>query len=138
MITKKGDFMNRRSFFKAALLTVGAVVGYSAVVNAEERRRGAKPAAGGAAGAATLVDPKDSAAKGVSYVHKTTDIKDAKLQTERAGVKFKDQNCANCVFYVKDKETTVGGKKAAPCQMPFAANKVVAAQGWCTSWAKKG
>lgn len=127
--------MNRRSFFKAAFITVGALAGYSAIANAEERRRGAKPAAG--AGAATLVDPKDSAAKGVNYVNKTADIKDANLQKERSGVKFKDQKCSNCVFYVKDKETTVSGKKAAPCQMPFAANKVVAADGWCTSWAKK-
>lgn len=126
--------MNRRNFFKAALITVGAVVGYSAIANAE-RKRGAKPGAAGAA--ATLVDPKDTAAKAVSYVHKTSDIKDVKLQTERAGVKFKDQNCSNCVFYTKDKETTVSGKKAAPCQMPFAANKVVTAEGWCTSWAKK-
>lgn len=128
--------MNRRSFFKAAFLTVGALAGYSAIANAEERRRGAKPASGGAA-VATLVDPKDPAAKGVNYVNKNTDIKDAKLQTERAGIKFKDQKCSNCVFYVKDKETTVAGKKAAPCQMPFAANKVVTAEGWCTSWAKK-
>lgn len=128
--------MNRRSFFKAAILTVGAVVGYSAIANAEERRRGAKPASGGAA-AATLVDPKDSAAKGVNYVTKHSDVKDAKLQADRSGVKFKDQKCSNCVFYVKDKETTVSGKKAAPCQMPFAANKVVEADAWCTSWAKK-
>ena len=128
--------MNRRSFFKAAFLTVGALAGYSAVANAEERRRGTKPASGGAA-AATLVDPNDSAAKGVNYVSKNSDMKDAKLQTERSGVKFKDQKCSNCAFYAKDKETTVSGKKAAPCQMPFATNKVVAADGWCTSWAKK-
>ena len=128
--------MNRRSFFKAAILTVGAVVGYSAIANAEERRRGAKPASGGAA-AATLVDPKDSAAKGVNYAEKHSDVKDVKLQAERAGVKFKDQKCSNCAFYLKDKETTVSGKKAGPCQMPFAANKVVLADAWCTSWAKK-
>lgn len=130
--------MNRRHFFKAALLTFGAIAGYSTLVGAEERRRSARPSAAGAGGATVLVDPKDSAAKAVSYVHKTSDIKDNKLKTERAGVKFNDQKCSNCVFYTKDKETTVVGKKAAPCQMPFAVNKAVAAEGWCTSWSKKG
>lgn len=125
--------MNRRTFFQAAFLTAGALIGYSAIANAEERRRGgAAPAA-----AAVLVDPKDPAAKGVSYVHKNSDIKDEKLKTDRAGVKFKDQKCTGCAFYLKDKETKVGGKTAAPCQMPFANGKVVAAEGWCSSWAKK-
>lgn len=128
--------MNRRNFFKAALLTTGAIIGYSTLAGAEERRRGARPSAGGGA-AAVLVDPKDPAAKAVSYVHKTSDIKDAKLKNDRAGVKFADQKCSNCAFYLKDKETTVAGKKASGCQMPFATNKAVAAEGWCTSWAKK-
>lgn len=130
--------MNRRTFLQTTLLTVGAVVGYSALARAEERRRGGSSgAAAGAAAAAALVSPQDSAAKGVSYVEVNTAIKDAKLQTERSGVKFKDQHCKSCAFYQKDKETTVGGKKAAPCQMPFATGKYVAAEGWCTSWAKK-
>lgn len=127
--------MNRRSFFQAAFVTIGAVIGYSALAQSEERRRGGGAAA--ASGAATLVDPKDGAAKSVNYVHKTTDIKDAKLQTERTGVKFKDQKCVGCAFYLKDKEVKVGNIKAGPCQMPFAAGKVVAADGWCSSWAKK-
>ncbi len=127
--------MNRRTFFQAALVTVRAVVGYSVLANAEERRRGgAAPAAGGAL---PLVDPKDAAAKAVGYVHKNTDQKDSKLMVDRTGVKFKDQHCMNCAFYTKDKETTVNGKKCAPCMMPFAAGKVVTAEGWCTSWAKK-
>ena len=73
----------------------------------------------------------------MNYVHNSKSIKDAKLQTDRAGVKFKDQTCKNCAFYVKDKEANVGGKKAGPCQMPFAVGKFVAAEGWCSSWAKK-
>lgn len=123
--------MNRRSFLQVTLASAAAVVGYSVLANAE-RRRG-----GGAAVAAALVDPNSPAAKAVNYVHTNSQIKDAKLQTERSGVKFKDQKCANCAFYVKDKEAKVSGKTAAPCQMPFAAGKVVSAEGWCTSWAKR-
>ena len=127
--------MNRRTFFQATLLSVGAVVGFSALARAEERRRGGSPS--GAAAGAVLVSPQDPAAKGVNYVELNTNIKDAKLQTERSGVKFKDQHCKNCAFYQKDKETKVSGKTAAPCQMPFATGKYVTAEGWCTSWAKK-
>lgn len=129
--------MNRRNFLQMTLATTAALVGYATLANAEERRRGgAAPAAGGAA-AAALVDPNDAAAKAVNYVHMNSQIKDAKLQTERSGVKFKDQKCSGCAFYVKDKEGKVSGKTAAPCQMPFAAGKSVAAEGWCTSWAKR-
>ena len=126
--------MNRRSFFQTALTAVGAIALYSFSAKAEERRRG-----GGAAAAAapTLVDPKAPTAKAVSYVHSIKEVKDKTLQTDRSGVKFANQKCNACTFYQKDKETTVGGKKAGPCQMPFAAGKLVEAEGWCTSWAKK-
>lgn len=125
--------MNRRSFFQTALTAVGALTVFSALPALAERRRGG----GGAAAAPKLVNPSDSAAKAVSYVHDIKNIKDAKLQTDRAGVKFKDQHCDKCIFYVKAQEATVEGKKAAPCQMPFAKDKFVAAQGWCSTWAKK-
>jgi hypothetical protein len=125
--------MNRRNFFQTALTAFGALTVYSLSAKSEERRRGG----GASAAVAVLVNPKDAAAKAVNYVNSTSDIKDVKLQTERSGVKFKDQNCKSCVFYVADKEAAVSGKKAAPCQMPFAAGKVVAAAGWCSSWAKK-
>lgn len=127
--------MNRRSFFQTALTAFGALTVLSITAKSEERRRG-----GGGAAAATglaLVNPNEPAAKGVNYVENLNQVKDAKLQTERSGVKFKDQHCKSCVFYQKDKETTISGKKAAPCQMPFAAGKAVTAEGWCTSWAKK-
>lgn len=125
--------MNRRSFIQNILISYGAFSLFSQALLAEERRRGG----GAAAAGATLVDPNDPAAKAVSYVHNAKDIKDKNLQVDRAGVKFKDQRCKNCNFYEKAKETTVGGKKAAPCQMPFAAGKVVAVEGWCSTWAKK-
>ena len=127
--------MNRRSFLQAALLSISAL-GFFSWAQAEERRRGGGAAAAGAA--PQLVDPKDPAAKAVSYVHDNSEIKDKALQAERSGVKFKDQHCVGCVFYEKAKEATVGGKKAAPCQMPFAAGKVVSEKGWCSTWAKKG
>jgi hypothetical protein len=130
--------MNRRSFFQISLATAAALVGYSVLANAEERRRGGgAPAGGSSSGSVQMVDPKDPAAQAVSYVTVNTQVKDKKLQTERSGVKFKDQHCKGCAFYGKDKEVTVAGKKSAPCQMPFAGGKNVASEGWCTSWAKR-
>jgi hypothetical protein len=125
--------MNRRSFFQTVLGAAGALTLLPLLVKAEERRRGG----GAAAAGLQLVDPKDAAAKAVSYVANKKEIKDKALQTERTGVKFADQHCKTCAFYQKDKETTIAGKKAAPCQMPFAAGKAVSSEGWCTSWAKK-
>jgi hypothetical protein len=130
----KGDSMNRRTFFQAALATFGAVTLFSTLANAEERRRGGAPAA---SAEPQLVDPKDPAAKAVNYVNDTKDVKDKVLKIERSGVKFENQHCVACSFYQKDKETTLKGKKVAPCQMPFATGKVVAEKGWCSTWAKK-
>ena len=124
--------MNRRSFLQSVLFTVGTV-SFLSTLNAEERRRGGSAAAAGP----VLVDPKDPAAKAVNYVEEHSQIKDKALQGDRLGVKFKDQNCANCVFYVTAQESTLGGKKVAPCQMPFAAKKVVLEKAWCSTWAKK-
>lgn len=125
--------MNRRSFFQ----TVGALAGAAALLpvlaRAEGRRGGAKPAA---SAGPTLVDPNDAQAKAVNYVHNVSEVKDKNLMTDRNGVKFKDQKCKGCQFY-NGAEVTVNGKKAASCQMPFANGKVVAAEGWCSSWAKK-
>lgn len=126
--------MNRRSFFQTLFASASALSLFS-YAQAEERRRGGNTAA---PAPAQLIDPKDPGAKAVSYVHDNKDIKDKALQTERSAVAFKDQRCVTCSFYQKDKETKVGGKTAAPCQMPFATGKVVAERGWCTSWAKKG
>ena len=128
--------MNRRNFLQSALATAGLVTVFANIANSEERRRGGAPASA-SAGAATLVDPKDPAAKAVNYVVKNSEVKDKKLMVDRAGVKFKDQKCSSCTFYQKDKEATVSGKKAAPCIMPFANGKSVSNEGWCTSWAKR-
>ena len=90
-----------------------------------------------AAAGPVLVDAKDAQAKAVNYGAAHKDITDKALQTERAGVKWADQKCSGCAFYDKTKEVSVGGVKAGPCSMPFAAGKVVAQSGWCSSWAKK-
>lgn len=127
--------MNRRSFFQTTLTAISAIALFPLIAQSEERKRGGGATA--AAPAATLVDPNDPAAKAVSYVHKNKNVKDVKLQTERTGVKFKDQKCQNCAFYQIEKEAKVGGLKAASCQMPFAGGKFVASEGWCSSWAKK-
>jgi len=127
--------MNRRQLL-TTLVTATGLAAIMPVIARAERKRGGGDTAGGSAGA-QLVDPKDAQAKAVSYAHAHKDITDKKIQTERQGMKWADQKCSNCAFYDKTKETTAGGKKAGPCQMPFAAGKVVAADGWCTSWAKK-
>ena len=125
--------MDRPNFFQSIVVLMAGAVTFPYLAKAEERRRGsaksnAKP---------EMVSVSDAAAKAVNYVEKNTDIKDTKLQTDRAGIKFKDQKCYACAFYMKDKEATVNGKKAGGCQMPFAAGKLVTADGWCSSWAKK-
>jgi len=125
--------MNRRSFFQ----TFGAVLGAATILPLLARAEGRRGGSTAAAGAAKLVDPKDPQAKAVNYVHVNTEVKDKALTADRSGVKHKDQKCKNCVFY-NGAEVTVDGKKAASCQMPFASGKVVAAEGWCSSWAKKG
>lgn len=127
--------MNRRDFFKTTVVGFGAVTFLSALARAEGR--GGSGSAPAAAAKPVLVDPKSPDAKAVNYVHVNTEIKDKALKNERSGVKFENQKCKGCVFYGLDKETTVGGKKASSCQMPFAKDKVVSAEGWCSSWAKR-
>lgn len=126
--------MNRRSFFQS----VGVFIAGAALLPFAAKAEGRRGGGGAAAAAGTqLVDPNDRQAKSVNYVEVNTAITDKALMTDRSGVKFKDQKCKGCAFYVTDKEATTKGKKAAPCQMPFAAGKVVTADGWCSSWAKK-
>lgn len=130
--------MNRRHFFQnivagAGLVTLASLF-KSEIAFAEERRRG-----GGAAAAATpaLVDPKDPNAKAVNYVHKHADIKDKAIQLDRQGVKWADQKCKGCSFFVANGDKKVGGFTTGGCTMPFAKDKLVAADGWCATWAKK-
>lgn len=125
--------MNRRSFFQSVGMLIGAAALLPVVAHAEGRRGGGAAKAAGP----QLVDPKDRQAQSVNYVELNTALKDKTLMNARAGVQFKDQKCKNCAFYETGKETSAAGKKAAPCQMPFTGGKMVTAEGWCSSWAKK-
>lgn len=120
---------SRRNFFitAAGVLSFGLV---SSVVNAEERRR-ARPAAGGdaKAGAAPMVDPKDPQAQVMNYVEKHADLKKPELKTDRQGVKFEAQHCANCSFY-KATDAKVGSCTLFP-------GKLVKSEAWCSTWNKK-
>lgn len=108
--------MNRRSFFQSALTAVGTVAILPVVARAA---RDSKPAAAGSGPA--MLDPKDQTAKAVQYVEKST----------KAG-----QSCSTCVLYNMDgKETTVKGAKVGACSL--FPGKVVHAEGWCASYAKK-
>ena len=128
--------MNRRAFIQSTLGIAGLAAVLPSLLSAEERRRGGSTSST-AAVKPMLVDPKDPAAKAVNYVHNSKEIKDPALKVERSGVKFENQQCKGCQFYVVAQETTIAGKKAAPCQMPFAAGKDVSVTGWCSSWAKR-
>ncbi len=124
--------MNRRQLLTSIVTLTGIAAILPTIARAERKRGGDTAAAG-----PVLVDAKDAQAKAVNYGANHKDITDKALQTERAGVKWADQKCSGCAFYDKTKEVSVGGVKAAPCSMPFAAGKVVAQTGWCSSWAKK-
>lgn len=108
--------MNRRSFFQTALTAVGTMAILPVVARAA---RDSKPAASGAGPA--FIDPNDQAAKAVHYVEKS---------------KKPGEHCGVCTLYNMDKkETTVKGKKAASCAL--FPGKLVHADGYCTSFAKK-
>ncbi len=71
-----------------------------------------------------MVDPSNPTAKALGYEADTTKVDAAKFPKHTA-----EQQCANCALYVKVDE------KAGNC--PLFAGKHVAAQGWCSAWAKK-
>jgi hypothetical protein len=109
---------SRRSFFKIAAGVIGLAV-IAPKVFANEGRR-SKPAAGGAGGGEDLplVEPGKDMAASVGYAHKSP---------------HKDKNCANCVLYTK--HGMKGKDEVGKCNL--FAGKVVYANGYCNSWAKK-
>ncbi|WP_413557208.1 high-potential iron-sulfur protein [Bdellovibrio sp. HCB209] len=118
--------MNRRGFFKVFATVAGAAIVAPAFLRgtaqAQEKRRGAAPAAGAAGGAMPMVDPKDTVAKAVKYVEDHSKAADAK-----------GNHCSTCGFYAK-KEVRAG-KEVGTCTI--FAGKLVAGPGWCASWNKK-
>ncbi len=119
---------SRRTFLKSAAISVGAMAATAAISSqalAEQKRKSKK--AGG--DELPLVEPGKGMAAGVKYAHTHADIKDASVKTDRQGVKWADQNCANCMLYTKIDD------KVGKCTL--FANQAVKNTGWCTSWAKK-
>jgi|GEM_PF-621789 len=136
---------NRRQMVHKFLKFAGALALTSAVVpavQAEEKRRAKKTdgktedkSAAGASGDLALpwVKPGAGMAASVNYVEQKSEVKDEKLKTARQEVPFKDQKCSNCMLYSKvgDKDKKTAGK------CTIFAGQLVAAEGWCTTWAKK-
>lgn len=121
--------MNRRGFFAAVAQIVGVAAiapaalnaVFSSEANAQEKRRGSAPAAGGAA--LPMVDPNDAVAKAVKYVE------DYKKSPDSKGV----NHCATCGFYTK--KDTKNGKETGTCTI--FAGKMVYSTAFCNSWNKK-
>lgn len=120
---------SRRDFIKIAAGLAGLALLMPKSVLAEGGRGGAAPAGGDL----PLVEPGKGMAVGVNYVAKNSDVKDAKLKVDRAGVPFAKQTCAGCALY------TAAGKKggADVGKCAIFANQLVKGEGWCSSWSKK-
>lgn len=121
---------SRRQFLQNTLGVLGLVsLSRLPFALGEEERRRAKPSAGGDT-KESFVDPNDPTAKALNYVEKHADLKKAELKVDRMGVKFDNQQCKACQFY-----TAVPGKNGGHCSV--LQNKLVHAEGWCSSWSKK-
>lgn len=117
-LQQRGCPMNRRSFFQTALTAIGAVAILPVIAKAQKTRGGGAPAGGTGP---VMADPNGQQEKAIKYIVKSDK---------------KDQTCANCVLYNMDnKETTHAGKKIGSCTL--IPGKMVHAEGWCQSWAKK-
>ncbi len=120
--------MNRRGFFTtmakfagiAAIAPAALNAVFSSEAKAQEKRRGAAPAATGAG--MPMVDPNDAVAKAVKY---TEDFKKS--------ADSKGNHCATCGFYTK--KEVKAGKEVGTCTI--FAGKLVYSNAWCGSWNKK-
>ncbi len=82
-------------------------------------------ALGTAAQAQAKLDEKDPQAVALGYVADAAKVDKKKFPKFAAG-----QHCANCALYQPKAGSDFGG-------CPLFAGKVVAANGWCSAWAKK-
>jgi hypothetical protein len=85
---------------------------------------GAVAAAGGAQ-AQQKVDPKDPQATALGYVDDTT-----KADSKKFPKHTNDHKCNGCQLY-----SAPANSKEGPCAV--FGGKLVAANGWCSSWVKK-
>ncbi len=126
---------SRRQFIKIAAISGASLVAMSGIAQAEEKRRAAKPAAGGASGDAALpfVKVGEGMAASVNYQDKHANVKDKALKVDRQGVKFENQKCSGCMLY-----TSIGKKDGAEAgKCTLFANALVKGDSWCASWSKK-
>ena len=82
-------------------------------------------AAGAAQAQAAMVDEKDPQAVALGYAADTTKVDAAKYPNHKP-----DQKCSGCALY-----TGKAGDKEGPCTV--FQNKIVTADGWCATYAKK-
>ncbi len=128
----KGAFMSqlsRRNFFKVAASALGLALVSGSVGTLFAQGRKKKEAAAAPSKGPTLVEPGKGMAANVNYQHEHKDVKNAALKVDKQGVKWADQNCANCVLYTKD------GSGTGKCTL--FPGQLVKDTGWCTSWSKK-
>jgi hypothetical protein len=140
MITKsQEDIMDsqnqsRRSFLKIAAGLAGLAATttlFSKSASAEKRRGGGAAPAGGDL-ALPLVKEGQGMAASINYVEKHANLKDAKLKTDRQGLKWDQQFCNNCMLYTK-----VGDKSGEVGKCTLFQGQLVRGEGWCASWSKK-
>ncbi len=112
------DTAARRQFFKKVALGLGSMALFSKW----------SPLVSKTAFAAETLSESDPLAVSLGYVANATKT-DVKKFPKRASADGKTQFCDNCMFYQKT-DAKQGG-----CQI--FQNKLVAAKGWCNSWAKK-
>ena len=82
--------------------------------------------------APTAVSEKDSLAQSLGY-HADAKKVDAKKWPKHAGAEGAKQVCKTCMFYQAKGDPAKSAE--APCQI--FAGKLVKANAWCNSWAKK-
>ncbi len=115
---------SRRSFLAQATVTAfGAATLLPSIFRSKALAQApaAKPVA---------VSETDPTAKALGYVADGSKV-DLKKWPKKAGPDGAKQACANCVLFKAEK-----GTNEAMAACPLFPGKVVAAKGWCNSWAK--
>lgn len=117
---------SRRKFIKTGLVVVSSlpVVGSMAMTKRAHADESLKP-----------LDDTNPQAKALGY-HEDGSKVDTATWTKKAGEEGKNQKCGNCALYLQG-GLKVEGKEGeyGKCAL-FPAN-LVAAEGWCNSWAPK-
>jgi hypothetical protein len=90
---------------------------------AQRARRQSRPEEESGTPSGEKVQPNDPFAQSVKYVENAAEAP--------SGVRKEDQFCHNCQFYQGDQQQPL-----APCMIFM--NKLVPAEGWCSTWVMKG